>query len=174
VNRCDDISLGSGTCTILEGRDKYDFESTIPPSESLSTMIRSKHAIGRIKCCIVYELFDAENQTTPLWREYRVFLAVQVFTEPFSDENKATAILFKIKDSTFSGERKGIEDLHKDILQYNMRRPHRVAVWNLDGQALLLDSRFDFSVPASIKVVLERSQQHIEHDPIFHRTGAFA
>jgi hypothetical protein len=174
VNNCDGITLGSGTCIILEGHYKHDFKDTLPPFESLSTMIRSKGSIDRTKCCIVYELLDSENPTTPLWWEYRVFLAVCVSTSPFSDENKATAILFKIKDREFNGVKQDIDYLHVGILQYSMCRPLRAATWNLNGQALSLNPRFDFYVPASVRVVLERSHLSIEHDPIFHRTGKFA
>jgi hypothetical protein len=76
MNKCNDITLGTGTCTILEGCNEHDFRDTILPSESLSTVIKSKHSIGRIKCCIVYELMNSTSPTTPLWWEYRVFLAV--------------------------------------------------------------------------------------------------
>jgi hypothetical protein len=174
MNKCNDIILGSGTCTILEGFDRYNFKDPLPPSDSQSTVVKSKHLIGRTKSCIVYELANFTNPTIPLWLEYRVFLAVQVFTKPFSDKNKATAILFKIKDRKFDGGKNAIEELHKDVLQHSMRRPHRAAIWNLDGQALLLKPKFEFNVPASVEVTLEQSNLNIEHDPIFHRTGTFA
>jgi hypothetical protein len=174
MNKCDGITLGSGTCTTLKGRDKRDFKEVLPPSESLSTLIRSKCLIGCTKFCIVYELLDSENPTIPPWREYRVFLVVQVFAMPFFGENSATAILFKIKDRKFNGEKEDIQKLHEDVLQHSMCRPHKAAVWNLGGQALSLNPKFDFNVPVSVRVVLEKSQLSIEHDPIFHRVGAFA
>jgi hypothetical protein len=174
VNNCNGITLGSGTCTILEGHDKHEFNKVLPPYDRLSTVIKSKYPIGRTRCCIVYELLNSTSQTTPLWWGYRVFLAVQVFTKPFSDKSKAAAVLFKIKDRAFNGGREDIDNLHKDILQHSLRRPSRAAVWNLDGQALSLIPKFEFNVPASVKVVLEKVSLSIEHDPIFHRTRAFA
>jgi hypothetical protein len=173
MNNCDGITLESGTCTILEGHDKRDFKSIIRPFGSLSTLIRSTHSIGRAKCCIVYELVNSKGLSMPIWWGYRVFLAVQAFIKPSSDKNKATAILFKTKDYAFGGGFKGIDDLHRDILQHSMCRPHRAAAWNLDGQTLLLNPTFDFDIPANIKVVLEQSYFDIEHDPIFHRTSTF-
>jgi hypothetical protein len=174
MNDCDDITLRAGTCTVLKGRDKCDFRYVLPPSEFLSTVIRSKSTIGRTECCIIYELVNSTNPTIPFWLEYRVFLAVEVSISPFSDENKATAILFKVKNRAFNGEREDIRNLHEDILQYSMLRPHRAAVWNLDGQGLLLKPKFKFDIPAGVRVVLEKSYLSIECDPIFHRTGAFA
>jgi hypothetical protein len=67
-----------------------------------------------------------------------------------------------------------IGNLHENILKHSMYRPHGVAVWNLDGQGLLLGPTFDFDVPASVSVVLDRVSLYIKHDPIFHRTGTFA
>jgi hypothetical protein len=97
---------------------------------------------------------------------YRVFLAVQIFINPFFDRNKEAEILFQTKDRTFNGGREDIDNLHIDILQHIMRRPHRTVTWNLDGQALSLNPRFNFDVPARVSVVLEQSQHNIEHDPI--------
>jgi hypothetical protein len=174
VNNCDDIALRSSACIILEGQDKHELRDVLPPSESTSTVIKAKHSMGRTKCCIVYELFNFGEQTIPLWWEYRVFLVIQVFLRRFSDKSKATAILFKINDRAFNGGSKDIDNLHQDVLQHSMRRPHRAAIWNLDGRALLLNPKISFDVPASVRVVLEKSQASIEHDPIFHRTGPFA
>jgi hypothetical protein len=175
VNNCDGITLGRGTCTVLKGHDKYDFEAILPPYKTLSTVIRSNNKFGSTRCCIVYELTKTSSPTTLLWWGYRVFLAVQVFIRPFSNKNKATAILFKLNDHAFNGGQSDISALHKDILQYSMHRPHRAAVWNLGGQALSLNPEFTFKdVPASVRVVLENSHLSIEHDPIFHRIGAFA
>jgi hypothetical protein len=128
----------------------------------------------RIKYCIVYELVNSTSWTIPLWWGYRVFLAVEASISLFPDENSATAILFKVKDREFVGRKKDIYNLHKDILQHSIFRPHRDTVWNLNGQGLSLNPKFDFDVPARVRVVLERSRLHIKHDPIFHRTSAFA
>jgi hypothetical protein len=174
VNKCTGITLGAGTCTILKGRDKHEFQKAIPPLEKMSTVIKSKHSIGRTKWCMIYELIDSKSPTTPLWWEYRVFLAVGAATGPFSDNNRATAILFKIKDRAFNGGRKDIDNLREDILQHSTRRPHKATTWNVGGRALLLSPEFSLDVPASVTVVLEQSHLSIERDPIFHRTRAFA
>jgi hypothetical protein len=174
MNKCDDITLGSGVRIIFKGQDKNDFKSSIPPHDALLTVIRSKYSIVRIGFCIVYELMNPTSPTIPLWWGYRVFLAVQVFIRRFSNKSKATAILFKIKDRTFNGGMNDIHNLYKNILQHSVHRPHRAATWNLGGQGLLLSPKFSFDVPASVRVVLETSHYSIEHDPIFHRTGEFA
>jgi hypothetical protein len=97
-----------------------------------------------------------------------------VFISPFSDKSKATAVLFKTNDPLFSGRVEDTSKLLKDILQYSMYMPPMATTWNLDGQTLLLKPEFDFNAPTSVKVVLERSQLSIKHDPIFLRTDAFA
>jgi hypothetical protein len=102
------------------------------------------------------------------------FLLLVCLLVHFFGKNKATAILFKIKDRAFNGGKNDIDSLHKYILQYSMRRPHKAATWNLDGQALSLSPKFEFNAPASIRVVLGKSQLSINHDPIFHRAGALA
>jgi hypothetical protein len=174
LNKCNDITLGSGSRNILEGQGESDFRGVLPPSALLSTVVKSKHSFGRIKCCIVYELTDSTSPTTPLWWGYRVFLAVEVFIRPFSDKNKATAILFKIKDSTFNGGNEDIDKLRENVLRHSAHRPPKAAVWNLGGRSLFLNPTFDFNVPASVRVVLEKPQTNIEKDPIFHRTSTFA
>jgi hypothetical protein len=174
VNKCDNITLRSGACSTLKGYNRYDFQRAILPLDSALTMIKSKHPIGCTKCCIVYELTNSASFTTPLWWEYRVFLAVEVSTNPFSDKNEVTAILFKIKSGAFNIGSKGIYNLHKCILQHSMHRPYSAATWNLGGQALSLESKFMFDVPASVRVVLEQSHLSIEHDPIFYRASTFA
>jgi hypothetical protein len=141
----------------------------------LSMRIRAlNRAFGKIRFCLIYELVRDGQERMAIMRNYRVLLAVEVFTMTITNTCTASVALFMVKSRSFTGEIDDIECLHNDVLIH-----HRVVngssfKYNLAGRILKLDVDFQPARQAKIKVVLKETYEYHEYGPVFYRVNSFA
>jgi hypothetical protein len=134
----------------------------------------SKKGMGRIRCYLIYELVRDGHERMPIMRNYRTFLAVEVFSTTITNTCTASATLFMVKSSRFTGEIDDVEWLHTDILKHHRVENGTSFKYNLAGQVLRLDVDFQPDRQARIKIVLREIDEHYKYGPAFHRANSFA
>jgi hypothetical protein len=175
-NQVEDIVLQRGTRNILKGKEESRFPLTIGPGKHASTIISaSMNRIGRIRCYLMYELVRNGRERMMIMRNYRAFLAIEVFSTTITKNCTASATVFIVKDPKFTGDRRDVDWLHIDVLKHcRVENGSSSLKCNLAGQVLKLDVDFKSDRQARIKVVLKKTNEHYEHSPLFHRANSFA
>jgi hypothetical protein len=128
----------------------------------------------RIVCYLMCELVRDGQERLPMMRNYRTFLAIEVFSAAVINTCTVLAAVFMVKSSRFTGEMDDAEWLHDDILRYHYVKNGFSFKCNLAGQVLQLDVNFQPDRRAEIKIVLKEIDEHYEYGPVFHRANSFA
>jgi hypothetical protein len=158
----------------LEVKVDYGFSDTVRTGKPLSMKISaSRKGIGPIRCCLIYEVARDGQKRMEIMRNYRVFLAIEVFSTTNTNVCTASAVLFMVKSHSFTGEIDDMERLHDDILRHYCVRNGSFK-YNLAGRILKLDIDFRPDKQAKIKVVLKETEKYHEYGPIFYRADRFA
>jgi hypothetical protein len=130
--------------------------------------------LGKIRCYLVYELVRDGHERMPMMRNYRTFLAIEVFSTTITKSCIASTAIFMVKSRRFIGERDDVEWLHNDILKHHRVKNGSTFKCNLAGQVLKLDVDLQPAKQAKIKVVLKETDEPYEYGPVFHRANSFA
>jgi Holliday junction resolvase RusA-like endonuclease len=170
-NKCKDIKLDSGTCTVLKGnKNHYTISSPIPPDGRKNAIVRAKCRMGvpgSIECCIVYELLDPQRQREPLCQGYRVFIVIYLFVDsPSKYETKV--FLFRTTSRSFAGGKNDIIKLRDNIIKNAEYSIDDLSVWNINEQVLSLKPDFVYGDPARLKVTLEKIESDTGRDLILY------
>jgi hypothetical protein len=175
-NQTNNIILTRGTYTLLKGKEVCNFHSTISPDSQKKMIIKALGILrrGQLHCYLVYELVLRGQERMPIMKNQRAFLAVEVYSEMFSKKCTASAALFTVKSSRFTGDSDGIERLHKDLLQYHIIQDRKTIRSNINGQIVEMIASLKDANPTRINIDLRNIRNHVEYGPVFHRANAFA
>jgi hypothetical protein len=167
--------LQRGTCNILKGKEDGHFSAAIRPGRSLTMTVKaSKWGMGKVRCYLIYELVRDKHERMPLMRNYRTFLAIEVYNMTITNTRTASATVFMVKSRRFTGEMDDVEWLHNDVLKHHCVKNNTSFKYNLAGRVLKLDVDFQPDKQAKIKVVLSETDELHKYGPVFHRANSFA
>jgi hypothetical protein len=162
------------TCNILEGKKISDFYDAIRYEETLRMKVEgSMIDLEKIRCYLIYELVRDEHERMLMMRNYRIFLAIEVFSTTDAYRCIVSAALFMVKSCRFTGEIDDVAWLRNDILKHHHVKYNSSFKYDLPDQILKLDLDVEPGRETKINVVLMGTDEYCEYGPIFHRANSF-
>jgi hypothetical protein len=159
--------LKRGICHVSKGEKDNDFSTMILPRRSTSIKVKAKHVIvGRIKCCLVYELIDQRSEDKPIMEYHQVFIAVRVVIIPLVNKYKASAVMFMARKGRFTGSKVDMKRLKKGILREHLVKNTYSFVCDIRGRILRLKALLHPGRQASMEVTLEETVGRIDNGPV--------
>jgi hypothetical protein len=161
------MALMHGICHISKGEKYGDFSTMILPKRNASVRVKASHMIaGRIKCCLVYELVDQRNESKPILGFHQVFIAVRVIIIPFTNNYKASTVIFMARSGQFASSEEDMKRLKEGILREHLVNNIYSFLCDIKGQTLRLRAVFHPSKQTSIEVTLEETTGRVNNGPI--------
>jgi hypothetical protein len=165
-NQVDDMALMHGICHVSKGKEDGNFSTMILPKRSASVKVKASHIlVGRVKCCLVYELIDQRNESKPIMGFHQVFIAVRVSVRPFINY-KASAATFMARNERFTGNEDDMKRLKRNILQEHLVNNTYSFICDIKGRTLRLKASFHPGRQANIEVTLEETTGRIDNGPV--------
>jgi hypothetical protein len=164
-NQVNDIVLIPNICHIPKGKKNGDSSTRILPMSEASVKVKVAHMlVGRIECYLVYELINQRNESEPVMEDHQVFIAIRVFTRPFINNYKASAVIFSAKRGKFTGK-EDIKRLKENILQKHLVNNTYSFECTIKDQTLELEAVFQPGEQASITVTLKKATKYTDKRP---------
>jgi hypothetical protein len=165
LNECDDVILSSGIYHVFNGHLNSQFKSSIYPKNEVPIKLEASNIDTQVVGgCLVYKLINTREEHITSKQGYHVYLALEAFNTPSIEQNGVVAVLFMMKDGSFSGERNQIKWLHRDILQHYIKQEDHISGWLLNDRMIALDVKFIND--DHIKIIIRRNNHVEEHrDP---------
>jgi hypothetical protein len=110
----------------------------------------------------------------PMMKNQRAHIAVEVYSATLSTKCTASAAVFMVKSSRFTGDKCDVDWLHKDILRHRIIQNTKDFKFNINGLLLEMVVTFNDTNPTRISIELKNIREYIKYAPVFHRANAFA
>jgi hypothetical protein len=138
INQSEDVILVRGTYNLSKGNDIRDFCPPISFGNLYRTIVKSSSILpnGPIQCYSTYELVLRGQERMPIMGNHHAFLAIEASSEALSTKCTASAVIFTVKSSRFTGSIKNVGWLRNHLLRNRIIEGEKTFKFNINGRLL--------------------------------------